>query len=153
MTQIIVNQIMTKQNTCKLLTGLLSVIQHLQKSQNFLGWDFQYSDLKNIRKLYIGIITLKENRLILSNFNNSMNGITISEYTYVYEYKYILYFLQVCHSRQNQYSHRELLFGLLYSRQDISYFSIKNPFYHKKERNNEMLKQCGEFNLVRFFRP
>lgn len=31
----------------KSLTGLLSVIQHLQYSQNFLGCDFQYSDLKN----------------------------------------------------------------------------------------------------------
>lgn len=30
----------------KSLTGLLSVIQHLQYSQNFLGCDFQYSDLK-----------------------------------------------------------------------------------------------------------
>ncbi len=57
----------------EILTGLLSAIQHLQKSQNFFGWDFQYSDLRKLIR-----------NVFLSNFRSSrtLKG-SIVQHTYI----------------------------------------------------------------------
>ena len=60
------------------LTALLSEIQHLQKSQNFFAWLFQYSVMISVH--FHGIFVEKKRKRLFNFSTNSQNLKTLKNY-------------------------------------------------------------------------